>query len=475
MFYGRKDELEELKRVDQLKKAGLIVCLGRRRIGKSTLIHEFGSNFPCFLEIQGLPPRPDQSNQDQLDHFAQLLCKQMHLPAIQFKDWADAFSFMASQIDKKKTLILLDEISWLGAHDPDFPGKLKIAWDTQLKHKTNLRLVLCGSVSSWIQKNILQNTNFMGRISLELTVGELPISDCQFFWGKKAERISAFEKFRILSLTGGIPRYLEEINYAESAEQNIKNLCFKKTGFLYTEFDKIFNDIFEKRAKNYRLIVQFLADGNKNFSEICRHLDVDPNGITSEYLNDLELSGFVRKEFSWDLEKKTRTQNISKYRLTDNYLRFYLKYIEPQQNKIQKNLYKLSSIELLPNYEIIMGLQLENLVLNNLALVLAELKIPLQSVENAGPFYQTKTLRRKACQIDLLIQTRSTLYICEIKYRKNIGNEVLDEVKEKIEKLKVKKTMSVRPILIHVGELSPAIEDEDYFDQIINLNELMTK
>ena len=42
------------------QKAGLIVCLGRRRIGKSRLIQEFAKKIPNYLEIQGLGPRPGQ-------------------------------------------------------------------------------------------------------------------------------------------------------------------------------------------------------------------------------------------------------------------------------------------------------------------------------------------------------------------------------------------------------------------------------
>lgn len=473
MFYGRKEELEQLDRINQLKKASLIVCLGRRRVGKSTLIKEFGKKFSCFIEIQGLSPSDGQKNQDQLDHFSKSLCEQLALPLVRFIDWSDAFSFLANQIGSSKTLILLDEISWMGMHDQDFPGKLKIAWDNKFKTKTKLRLVLCGSISSWIQKNILQNTNFLGRISLELNIGELLLSDAFLFWGKKAKNVSSFEIFRILSITGGIPRYLEEIHFGRSAEENLKALCFQKTGFLFTEFDKIFADIFNKKTKNYKKIVEILADNNLSFTEICKNLTVDPNGIISDQLKDLELSGFIHREESWDLVKKTTSKNISKYRLSDNYLRFYLKYIEPNKSKIEKNLFKAHSIELLPNYEILMGFQLENLVLNNLSLVLKALKIPPQSVENAGAYTQTKTLRHDACQIDLLLQTRSTLYLCEIKYRKIIDSGVISELKEKIKRLKAPKTISIRPILIYVGEISATIEDEDFFDHIINLQELI--
>jgi predicted AAA+ superfamily ATPase len=56
MFYGRHLELEKLRRLDELEKAALIVCMGRRRIGKSTLIEQYAENFKNFIEIQGLAP-----------------------------------------------------------------------------------------------------------------------------------------------------------------------------------------------------------------------------------------------------------------------------------------------------------------------------------------------------------------------------------------------------------------------------------
>jgi hypothetical protein len=62
-------------------------------------------------------------------------------------------------------LFLLDEISWLGGLDQDFPGHLKMAWDSVFKQHPKLILVLCGSVSAWITKNILNNTGFLGRLA----------------------------------------------------------------------------------------------------------------------------------------------------------------------------------------------------------------------------------------------------------------------------------------------------------------------
>lgn len=98
-------------------------------------------------------------------------------------------------------------------------------------------MVLCGSVSSWIDYNILNSADFMGRVSLSIDLRELPLADCNQFWNSASGEVSVLEKFRILAVTGGVPRYLEEIDYSATAEQNIKDLCFRKEGILFNEFE----------------------------------------------------------------------------------------------------------------------------------------------------------------------------------------------------------------------------------------------
>ncbi len=62
------------------------------------------------------------------------------------------------------------------------------------------------------------------------------------------EEISAYEKFKLLAVTGGVPKYLEEMKPQLPAEENIRQLCFEKSGLLFNEFDQIFSDIFNKEA-----------------------------------------------------------------------------------------------------------------------------------------------------------------------------------------------------------------------------------
>jgi len=404
MFHGRVDELKQLKAACAPKRATLIVCRGRRRVGKSRLIEEFGGQFPRYLGFEGLAPHPGTDDIAQLTHFAESLSRQTDLPALSLRSWQEAFTLLANEVKRGKVLILLDEISWMGSANRDFPGILKAAWDTQLKRNSNLSLVLCGSVSSWIEQNILENAGFVGRISHDLILEQLPLNVCPAFWGKRATRVSSAEMFRILAVTGGVPRYLEEIRASESAEKNIKRLCFSSSGLLFNEFDRIFDDVFRRRSPAYKTIVLSLVTGPRSFSEICKATKFEPSGVVTDYLSDLCKSGFLAQDHAYNIGTG-KLGRLSKYRIRDNYLRFYLKYVLPNRTKISKGIYRDVELERLPNYDTIMGIQLETLVLNQLPIIIEQLGIVPESIVSAAPYFQRKTQRQKGCQVDLLIHT----------------------------------------------------------------------
>jgi len=473
MFFGRNEELRKLNNLVNKKTASLVVVKGRRRIGKSTLIQKFAEKFDLFCEIQGLAPGKSTTDEDQRKNFSEQLSNVFDIPALKFENWHDAFAILASNARTGKILILLDEISWMASKHPDFTGKFKIAWDTKFKKNGGLVIVLCGSVSSWIDEHILYDTDFVGRVSLTINLEELPLTDCNKFWYGKTNLISSMEKFKILSVTGGVPKYLEEIDIKQSAEENIKRMCFDASGILFKEFDIIFKDIFDKRAKIYKEIIRGLIYNSRATSEIASITGRPVNRDLSKYLNDLEVSGFIQRDYVYRFDGKK--SKLSKYRIKDNYLRFYLRYIEPVKDKIEQGLFQSKALEQLAGWESMMGLQFENLVLHNLPMIIHKIGIDFNSILSASPYFQNATKANKgACQIDLLIQAKyGTLYLCEIKFRQNIDMRVVNEVNKKIELLKRPKNTSIRPVLVYEGNIADTVLADDFFDKIIQFGDLL--
>ena len=105
--------------------------------------------------------------------------------------------------------------------------------------------------------------------------------------------------------------------------------------------------------------------------------------------------------------------------------------------------------------------------------VLAQIGLDKKLVLNAGPYLQKQTLRRQGCQIDLLLRTRRSLYVFEIKFRKQIEASIVDEVQEKVKRLKLPKGLSVRTGLIYMGQLAPEIDGKDDLDFLVPTEELL--
>ena len=267
-FIGRRKEIESLELLLKKMSASLVVIRGRRRVGKSRLIKEFVSDKKSWI-FTGLPPVPGITNQRQLDAFSTQLSQNLNMPKIQASEWTEYFTFLGNQAKGQKIVIVLDEISWMGSEDPDFLGQLKTAWDLHFSDNPELILIICGSVSSWIEENILKSTGFVGRVSVDMVLEELSVGESNEFWGTQKTRVSAYEKFKILSVTGGIPKYLEEIIPSHSAEDNIQRLCFQSKGLLFREFDQIFSDLFSKKAQTYSNIVKTLSHIPLTLDEIC--------------------------------------------------------------------------------------------------------------------------------------------------------------------------------------------------------------
>ncbi len=468
-FYGRERELSILHETLDSRVARLIVLRGRRRIGKSRLAEKFGECFDLHLTFVGLPPEEGVNDEIQRRHFANDLERQTKQHSIRFDDWDFLLSNLGQITQKGKVLIVLDEINWMGCLDPAFLGKLKTAWDLYFKKNPHLVMLLSGSMSAWIEKHILRSTGFFGRIALDIVLHELPLHQCSHFWRPYEKNIAPSEKFKILSITGGVPLYLESINPKISAEENIRRLCFRKEGLLFIEFERIFSDVFGSRAPFYKKIIMSLMQGPQNQKKMFESLGVEKSGVYSDYLDELVKTGYIARDYTWKIDSNKMNPNsfskLSHYRLCDNYLRFYLRYIEPSKHNI------LQDRDILPvGWTSIMGLQFENLVLNNRHKLHDLLNIRPADIRIDNPYFQKGTKLSPGVQIDYMIQTRfNVLYLCEIKfYRERIGTEIIKEMDKKMKALKIPRGYSVLPVLIHVNGVTAELEEQEFFSHIID-------
>ena len=314
----------------------------------------------------------------------------------------------------------------------------------------------------------------MGRRSLDIVVRELPLRECVKFWGTAADRITTTEILDVLSVTGGVPRYLEEINPSLSAAENIRNLAFRPNGVLRVDYDEMFADVITKRPRFAADVLECLVDGPLGTPEIAKRLGVDRSGNITFALKQLEEAGFV----SSDVGLNPETGEVAKdrnYRLRDNYSRFYLKCIRPVARIIDEGSYAFHSLDQISEWNSIMGLAFENLVVNNYRELLAPLHMDRALVVSAAPFWRAASAKtgRKGVQIDLLLQTKMSICIVEIKRKREIGREIVGEISEKCERLAKRPGVSLRTAFVYDGDLAPSVEADGYIDSIVSARQLL--
>ena len=465
-FFGRQDLIAQLDELWAKRGSSLVTCRGRRRVGKSTLIEEFARRSgAAFIKVDGLRPKEELTDADERAFFANKLETQVRGRVAIPANWYEAFVRLGKCIDdRRRTVVLLDEISWLAHYSPSFPEVLKSAWDDVFKKHPKLILVLCGSVSHWITKNIIGNSAYVGRRSLDVVVPELPLAECVKFWGEKAARTDVREIIDVLSVTGGIPRYLEEVNPSLSAVENIRRLCFAPQSLLRMEFDDMFNDVVTAKQKFAARVLRTFVDGPKSGAEVAKVLGVDTGGDVSSALSMLRESGFLAEECPLNPETGELLRE-RRFRLRDNYTRF-----------LDEGAFLFSSMSELEGIETVLGLAFENLVVNNYRMLLPYMHLTHTLITAAGPYRRraAKSARGKpGVQVDLLLQTRRSLWFVEVKRKREIDREIEAEVERKVKAVSRPEGVSSKMALVYDGHLSPIVESDGYFDAIVPFKNLL--
>jgi predicted AAA+ superfamily ATPase len=127
-FIGREPEMATLKTLLRKKSSSLIVVRGRRRIGKSRLLAEFGKDMKSLF-FSGLPPTPKVTAKMQREEFANQM-ERAGLLVPKSDDWSNLFWALSKHTEKGKILVVLDEISWMLRPEAD--------WKSCLQNETTL-------------------------------------------------------------------------------------------------------------------------------------------------------------------------------------------------------------------------------------------------------------------------------------------------------------------------------------------------
>ena len=327
---GRNLEQALLKEAIDNDKSELIALYGRRRIGKTYLIREYFKASLVF-ELSGLY---GGSLKDQLDTFNKELIKRTRKTEFEIaKSWFQAFTMLETYLDKfksgSKKVIFFDEFPWIATPKSKFLMAFENFWNSYCTKRDDLIVVICGSAASYMVQKIIKNKGGLhNRITRKIRLLPFNLFETEQFLLKNGIKYTRYDLVQIYMALGGVPHYLEKLKKGLSSSQNIDTLCFSKDGVLNDEFNQLFASLFDDSERHMKLI-KVLSKTNKGLTrnELINQSRLPSGGDFSIKLEELIESGFVT-DYPYFQNKK----QLTLYRLTDEYSRFYLKFIDHNKN-----------------------------------------------------------------------------------------------------------------------------------------------
>lgn len=425
---GRKQEIELLEQAYYSDKSEFIAIYGRRRIGKTFLVRQLYADKFAFA-YSGMP---NVSTKVQLYNFYKELLAQGYKAQSVPKNWMDAFYMLRELVASKpegRKVIFLDELPWMDGRQSSFLPAFENFWNAWVSARNDILLIICGSATSWIVKKILHNRGGLhNRLTNQICLQPFNMKECEDYvkeMGLPLDRQQVIEGYMVF---GGIPFYWSLLERNKSITQNIDVLFFGRNAKLKDEFQELYRSLFAK-PEVYIEIIKALGTKKVGMTrdEIIDSAKLDSGGKLTQYLEDLENCGFIRRYQA--IGAKTKN---SLYQLIDNFTLFYFKFMEDRKNT-DANFW--SKIQTSPIYHNWCGLAFERLCLLHSEQIKKALGIS-GVITNEYSWRTAANDEHPGAQIDLLIdRSDKVINLCEIKYSDSpytIDKKYMDNLRNKV-------------------------------------------
>ena len=337
MLVDRERELDELNALLTTSAARLVAVTGRRRLGKTTLLLHWAktSGHPYLYWVASHFP-----SNVLLGQFSQLVWQHGNAGkraprTFSYEDWFQALEELAGTCQgEKRHIVILDEFPYAVASEPGLPSALQNAWDHHL-HFSNVVVVLCGSHVGMMEQLMDAHAPLYGRMAGPLQVRPLPFAAMAAFF----PRYNAEQRVAVYAMLGGVPAYLEQFSDDLSLSANVRQHLFHETGLFRTDPDYLIGEQV-RDLSNYQAVLSAIAGGARRPAEIALAAALPHRSAADPYLARLVEMDYVRRELPVTVKPAKRpSSRLSRYVLTDHYLRFYFRFVRPHLNLLAQQLH----------------------------------------------------------------------------------------------------------------------------------------
>lgn len=443
---ARDEEIKTLTQLFNSNKPEFLALYGRRRVGKTYLIRQFfkKKKDAIFFNVTG---SKKGSIEEQINHFTDQLGEVFYEGANlnRGKNWDETFKALTKAIKNapkgKKIILFFDELPWMATRNSRLLEALDYYWNQHWSNDKRIKLIICGSSASWIINKIIKNKGGLhNRITRKIYLEPFNLSETKSFLYKNGIKLNNKQILQIFMVTGGVPYYLSQIEKGLSATQNIEKLAFSKKAFLLDEFDNLFSSLFDDGDVHIK-IVKIIAKnrygiGKRKLLEAIGKEAVGSSG--SKKLKELEETGFIIS-FKPLYHKRKGIY----YRLVDEFSLFYLKWIDPIVDLLQKKALdhgNWQAMQTTPEWYSWQGYAFEMVCYKHLSEIRKALNVSPTAIASSWRYVPSKRSEQRGAQIDLLFDRKDdSITLCEIKYADEpfvLTKEYVNALKRKIEVFK---------------------------------------
>lgn len=325
-FIDRIEELNTLEKEYKRPGSSFVVLYGRRRVGKTALITQFISEKPALFFLA--TEESENSNRKILKEKIADFTGNKLLKEAGIDNWDILFSEFVKKETIEKKILVLDEFQYLCKANRSFSSILQRIWESILKTE-NIMLILCGSHMSMMESEALNYSSpLYGRRTAQILLRQIPFRYYQEFYQNRTEE----ELCRFYSITGGVPKYIEQFEPYSDIYEAIKENILDRNSFLYDEPNFLLrNELGE--VGTYYSIIKAIAAGHRKLAKIAENMEEKQNKI-SAYLQTLINLDILEREVPITEEYPEKSKK-GLYRIKDNYILFWFKYIYPNISLIE--------------------------------------------------------------------------------------------------------------------------------------------
>ncbi|MCK9208646.1 MAG: ATP-binding protein [Salinivirgaceae bacterium] len=327
-FYNREYELVFLEQVASrtIQSAQFTLMLGRRRVGKTRLLHKAFENKKSVYFFVAKKSEPMLCAE-----YVELIKSNLNIPVFgEFTSFKSVFELlMHASVDNPFTVII-DEFQEFTNINKSVYSEMQNVWDTY-KEKSRLNLVVCGSIYS-LMKQIFENSKepLFGRATDKIIIKPFGIDIQKQILKDINPDYLPKDLLAFYAVTGGMAKYVEVL-----AERNavtfdtILDEILRKDSLLISEGKNLLIEEMGRDYITYFSILTLIASSKTSRSEIESVLQKDIGGYLEKLENDYTIIRKVKP-----LLAKPQSRSV-KYFIDDNFLNFWFRFIYKNSSSIE--------------------------------------------------------------------------------------------------------------------------------------------